>query len=149
MHPTYEQHPLGRLLPPMGVSEQIAQMAGVSKGTAKDYHLVQVHGSSQLKEAVDQGEVAISDAAQVARQQLPQQQTEALERVRTGAASTLRQAVAQSRPASANRDPLGLPIPDELLAVFGALPDSKRPRPASPGWNSGSRRYDRARPAGG
>ena len=55
-------------------------MAGVSKATVKDYHAVQVQGSPELKEAVDCGEVAISDAARVARQQLPEQQTKALER---------------------------------------------------------------------
>jgi len=45
------------------VSEQIAQMAGVGETMVKEYHAVQVQGSPQLKEAVDGGEVAISDAA--------------------------------------------------------------------------------------
>ena len=49
----------------------------------KDYHAIQAQGSPELREAVDCGEVAISDAAQVARQQLPGQQTKALEQVRT------------------------------------------------------------------
>src|SRR5438874_9312584 len=100
-------------------------MAGVSKDTVKDYHTVQVQGSPALQEAVDGGEVAVSDAAQVARQQLPEQQIRALERVRTGAASTLQQAIAQSQPAAPARDSLGLPIPDDLLAAFQALPDLK------------------------
>jgi len=52
------------------VSEQIAQMAGVGETMVKEYHAVQVQGSPQLKEAVDGGEVAISDADQVARHQL-------------------------------------------------------------------------------
>ena len=47
-------------------------MTGVSKATVKDYHAVQVQGSPELKEAVDCGEVAISDAAGGARQQLPE-----------------------------------------------------------------------------
>jgi len=117
--------PVGRnSAPPGRVNEQIAQMAGVSKDTVKDYHAVQEQGSPELKEAVDRGEVAISDAADVARQQLPEQQSKALEQVRTGAASTLQQAIAQSQTASA-RDPLGLPIPDDLVAAFQALPELK------------------------
>jgi len=107
------------------VSEQIAKMAGVSMATVKDYHAVQTQASPQLKEAVDGGEVAISDAAEVARHQLPEQQTEALERVRSGEASTLQKAVAKARAASPTRDPLGLPIPDDLAAAFRALPQFK------------------------
>ena len=106
------------------VNEQIAHMAGVSMNTAKHYHAVQVHGSADLKEAVDQGEVAISDAAGVARQHPPEEQTKALALVRTGEAATLQQAAAQSQTGSA-RDPLGLPIPDDLVAVFQALPALK------------------------
>ena len=80
-----------------------------------------MHGSAELKEAVDQGEVAISDAAGVARQHPPEEQTKALALVRTGEAATLQQAAAQSQTGSA-RDPLGLPIPDDLVAVFHAWP---------------------------
>ena len=86
---------------------------------------VQVQGSPQLKEAVDREEVAISDAAQVARHQLPEHQTEALERVRSGEASTLQKAVAKARAESPTRDPQGLPIPDDLAAAFRALPQFK------------------------
>jgi len=61
------------------VSEQIAQMAGVSKDTMKEYHAVQVQGSPQLE----------------------------LERVRSGEASTLQKAVAKARGRVA--DSRGLP----------------------------------------
>ncbi len=122
------------------VSEQIAQMAGVSKDTVKDYHAVQVQGSPQLKEAVDREEVAISDAAQVARHQLPEHQTEALARVRSGEASTLQKAVAKARAASPTRDPLGLPIPDDLAAAFRALPQFKTAKAFQPGRYTADRR---------
>jgi len=49
------------------VSEQIAEMAGVSKGTVMDFHAVQPHGSSALKDAVKRQEVSISDPAELAR----------------------------------------------------------------------------------
>jgi hypothetical protein len=52
------------------------------------------------RKPLDGGEVAISDAAQVARHQFPEQRTEALERVRSGEASTLQKAVAKAGPAS-------------------------------------------------
>src|SRR5207237_10083932 len=75
--------PVRTSLPQRGpVNDQIAHMAGVSMNTAKHYHAVQVHGSADLKEAVDQGEVAISDAAGVARQHPPEEQTKALALVR-------------------------------------------------------------------
>ena len=64
------------------------------------------------------------DAARVARQQPPEEQTKALARVRTGEAATLQQAVAQFQTGSA-RDPLGLPIPDDLVPAFQALPALK------------------------
>ncbi len=103
------------------VSEQIAQIAGVGKQTAKDYHAVQLHGSRELKEAVDQEEISISDAAEVARRESHQSQSRAVRRVRAGGAKTLREAAQQQKAVSATVDGLDLPIPERLEGAFGSL----------------------------
>jgi hypothetical protein len=111
--------PVGENFPPRGkVAEQIAALAGVSDRTAKDYHAVQRRGSAELKEAVDRQEVSISDAAQVARSQPPQEQSAAVVRVRAGQATTLRRAMERKAMAPPAVDPLGVPIPDHLAEAF-------------------------------
>jgi hypothetical protein len=107
------------------VNEQIASMAGISPQTVKHYHAVQVHGSADLKEAVDRAEVAVSDAADVVRRHSPETQSAAVARVRAGTASTLRQAVRQTERESRAQDRQGLPIPELLAIAFRGLPQLK------------------------
>jgi len=123
------ESPVGRNSGQRGrVSERIAQMAGVSRDTVDDYHAVQTRGSAELKEALDREEVSISDAADVARQQPLDKQTQAVQRVRAGRASTLRQAVQHDSVVSPSSDRLGLPIPNDLAAAFLAVSTFKEAR---------------------
>jgi hypothetical protein len=113
---------------PGKVAEQIAEMAGVSSSTAEHYHAVQVHGSAELKEAVDREEVSISDAAEVARHQPAARQRAAVRRVRAGSAKTLREATQEDEVHAPTRDGLELPIPDCLVDVFNAAGKFKEAR---------------------
>jgi hypothetical protein len=102
------------------VAEQLADMAHVSRATVQDYHAVQQYGSVELKQAVDREEVAISDAAEVARHQPPEQQSHAVKRVRAGAAATLREAIGQSEATTPSHDSVNRPIPECLTGAFAA-----------------------------
>lgn len=103
------------------VSEQIAEKAGVSPRTVDSFHKVQVDGTEELKEAVDEEEISISDAAAIADKPAAEQK-KAVKAVRAGKAKTIGQAMKEQELRERTRqDELGLPLPSpEAIEAFAA-----------------------------
>lgn len=95
---------------------EAAATLNVSKRTVADAIFVDDHGTDELREAVGQGEVSVSDAAKVARQE-PETQREAVQKVRNGHAKTAAKAVEPEI-----TDDSGKAVPAALEEIFESSP---------------------------
>lgn len=104
-------------------NSQAAQMMNVSVEAVKRAKTVQEHGSEELKEAVADGTVALSDAAKVAKQP-KEKQVKAVAQVKAGEAKTASAAVEREpgddddEDATPLLDAAGQPVPAQAALAF-------------------------------
>lgn len=99
---------------------EAASTLNVSPRSVFDAVTVQETGVDELQEAVGRGEVSVSDAAKVARQE-PETQREAVQKVRNGHAKTASKAVEPEI-----TDDAGKAVPKELEDIFASVDAFKR-----------------------
>ncbi len=110
-----------------GVSQaETAQILNVSRRNVARAAKVQKHGDPALVDAVDAGEIAVTDAAKIVDKPKAAQR-EAVAKVKAKTAKTAVQALTETQredePATGLQDAQGVPVPKKLVPVFRGKED--------------------------
>ena len=98
---------------------EASDLVNVSERSVKNARRVRDRGSALLQDAVDQGLVAVSDAAAIVDRP-PEEQTALVDGVRSGKHKTLRRAAAVRRREQRETPPADMPAHDGRLRLFTA-----------------------------
>ena len=129
--PSKNGHPseLREKIPEVEAGKRTADIAAEKAGfgnrkTYEQAKKVVEKGTPELKEAMDAGEVSVSDAAAVADKPAAEQR-KAVAKVKKGKSKTLKAAVAEPSEDNPVFDPYGRPIPDVCMAAYRDAEEAK------------------------